>query len=80
MTELEVRLVADASGRAGVLRRRRCRTGPQTLALHAYRTGKGLPDQPRIEAGAAEWFWGVPLPDGIYNTLVFLDRRADSGC
>jgi flavin-dependent dehydrogenase len=75
MTELEVSLVADASGRAGVLRCRRCRTGPQTLALHAYWTGKGLPDQPRIEAGAAEWFWGVPLPDGIYNTLVFLDPR-----
>ena len=55
--------------------RRRCRTGPQTLALHAYWTGAGLPDHPRIEAGAAEWFWGVPLPDGVYNTLVFLDPR-----
>ena len=74
-TELKVRFVTDASGRAGVLPRRRCRTGPQTLALHAYWTGAGLPNHPRIEAGANEWFWGVPLPDGVYNTLVFLDPR-----
>lgn len=75
MTELEVRLVADASGRVGILPRRRCQTGPKTLALHAYWSGEGLPSHPRIEAGADEWFWGVPLPDGVYNTLVFLDPR-----
>jgi len=74
-TELRARFVADASGRTGVLRRRRCRTGPQTVALHAYWTAAGLPDHPRIEAGANGWFWGVPLPDGVYNTLVFLDPR-----
>jgi len=73
--ELEVRMVADASGRVGVLPRRRRRTGPQTVALHAYWTGEGLSDHPRIEAGVKEWFWGVPLPDGVYNTLVFLDPR-----
>ena len=74
-TELEVRLVADASGRAGVLPRRRVRTGPPTLAVHAYWRGDGLPEYPRIEAGANAWFWGVPLPEGIYNTIVFLDPR-----
>jgi flavin-dependent dehydrogenase len=73
--KLEVRLVADASGRAGVLPRCRCRIEPQTLALHAYWMGNGLPDYPRIQAGAAAWYWGVPLPDGLYNTLVFLDPR-----
>ena len=30
---------------------------------------------PRIEAGANAWFWGVPLPSGVYNTLVFMDPR-----
>ena len=75
LTELEVRLVADASGRTSVLPRRRCRTEPQTLALYAYWMGNGLPDHPRIQAGAAAWYWGVPLPDGLYNTLVFLDPR-----
>jgi flavin-dependent dehydrogenase len=73
--ELAARLVADATGRAGVLRRRHRRTGPPTLALHAYWSGTGLPDQPRIEAGADAWFWGVPLPEGLYNTLVFVDPR-----
>ena len=75
MTEFEARFLADASGRTGVLWRRRCRTGPQTLALHAYWTGAGLPNHPRIEAGSNEWSWGVPLPDGLYNTLVFVDPR-----
>lgn len=28
---------------------------------------------PRIEAGEREWYWGVPIPDGSYNTLVFVD-------
>ncbi len=75
MLELEARLVADASGRAGLPGGRHCRTGPATLALHAYWKGAGLPDHPRIEAGSDGWFWGVPLPDGVYNTLVFLDPR-----
>ena len=72
---LEVRLLADASGRAGVLGRCRHRTGPTTLALYGYWKGSGLPEQPRIEAGADAWFWGVPLPDGVYNSLVFIDPR-----
>lgn len=73
--ELEARVLADASGRAGVLGRRRCRTGPTTLALHGYWSGDGLPEHPRIEAGADAWFWGVPLPDGVYNTLAFVAPR-----
>lgn len=73
--EVEARFVVDASGRASVLRRRRRHTGPHTLALHAYWTGTGLPAHPRIEAGPDQWFWGVPLPEGVYNTLVFLDAR-----
>jgi hypothetical protein len=28
---------------------------------------------PRIEAGEDGWYWGVPLPDGTYNTLAFVD-------
>jgi flavin-dependent dehydrogenase len=73
--ELEARVLADASGRAGVLSRRRRRTGPTTLALYGYWTGDGLPEHPRIEAGADAWYWGVPLPDGAYNSLVFIDPR-----
>lgn len=73
--ELEALVLADASGRAGALGRRRRRTGPKTLALHGYWKGDGLPVHPRIEAGANAWFWGVPLRSGVYNTLVFMDPR-----
>ena len=31
--------------------------------------------RPRIEAGEDAWYWGVPLPDGTYNTLVFVDAK-----
>jgi hypothetical protein len=43
--------------------------------LYAYWRGATLPEQPRIEAGHDAWYWGVPLPDGRYNTLVFIDAR-----
>ncbi len=69
---VRARFLADASGRSAVSGSRR-RTGARTVALHAYWTGHGLPARPRIEAGANGWFWGVPLPDGSYNTLAFLN-------
>ncbi len=68
--------VADARGRAGAVASRRRRTGAPTLAVFAYWRGGRLPQRPCIEAGAAEWFWGVPLPDGAYNTLAFVDPKA----
>ncbi|MBI4622627.1 MAG: tryptophan 7-halogenase [Verrucomicrobia bacterium] len=71
--ELRTAFLADASGRSRALPARRRRTGCRTLALYAYWQGSGLPEQPRIEAGTDAWYWGVPLPDGTYNTLVFVD-------
>lgn len=79
---LEARFFADATGRSAAAGRRRRRTGPRTVALHAYWSGEQLPTQPRIEAGENRWYWGVPLPDGLYHTLVFLspgDCRALPG-
>lgn len=76
---LRVRFLVDATGRAGVLPGGRARTGPRTVALFAYWTGRRLPEQPRIEAGADAWYWGVPLPDDTYNTLVFVDRASLRG-
>lgn len=71
--ELETRFLADASGRGRPAQT--LHTGARTLSLHAYWKGTGLPDHPRIEAGRDHWFWGVPLPGGLYNTMVFLDAR-----
>lgn len=64
--------LADARGRSGG---RKQRHGPATLALYGYWRGRNLPAQPRIEAGRDCWYWGVPLPDGSYNTLVFVDAK-----
>jgi len=71
--ELSCGFLGDASGRAARLGGARRNMGPRTLALHGYWSGPRLPEQPRIEAGPQAWYWGVPLPDGRYNTLVFVD-------
>jgi flavin-dependent dehydrogenase len=65
--------VANASGRRGVSPRHQTRTGASTLAVYGYWRGAGMRTAPWIEAGEDVWYWGVPLPDGTYNTLVFVD-------
>lgn len=70
---IQADFVADAHGRSGPGRPRRRRTGCRTVALYAYWRGRDLSCQPQIEAGADFWSWGVPLPDGSYNALVFID-------
>jgi flavin-dependent dehydrogenase len=72
---VETDLLADARGRAGGVGRSRRWTGVRTLAIHAYWRGTALPGEPRIQAGGEAWYWGVPLPDGTYNTLGFVDAR-----
>jgi flavin-dependent dehydrogenase len=71
--------LADAAGRGAAVPGQRRPTGCRTLALYCYWRGGRLPREPRIEAGAEAWYWGVPLPDGSYNTLVFVDGRSLRG-
>lgn len=70
---IESRFLADASGRTAVLRGDKRRTSPRTLALYGYWQGGDVPAAPRIEAGSDCWYWGVPLPDGTYNVIAFVD-------
>ena len=70
---LEADFVADAGGRRNTSKHRQMQTGAATLAVYGYWRGANLPRTPRIEAGQDVWYWGVPLPDGTYNTLVFAD-------
>ena len=70
---LEADFLADAGGRAAASGRPRVSTGAPTLAIYAYWRGARLPSTPRIEAGEEAWFWGVPLPNGTYNALAFVD-------
>ena len=71
--ELHATFLADGSGRSARLGGRRRAMGPRTFAIYGYWVGSHLPERPRIEAGEREWYWGVPIPDGSYNTLVFID-------
>jgi flavin-dependent dehydrogenase len=70
---IEAGFLADASGRTAALRGDKQRTAPRTLALYGYWDGGKVPAVPRIEAGPDCWYWGVPLPDGTYNAMVFVD-------
>ena len=80
LRELRADFLADARGRASAGAWRRQTTGPSTLALYAYWRGASLPEEPRIEAGRDAWYWGVPLPDGTYNTLAFIDAKQFGAC
>jgi len=71
-SELTADFITDAGGRRSASQRHG-KTGASTLAIYGYWRGARLPAMPRIEAGEDGWYWGVPLPDGSYNTLVFVD-------
>ena len=73
---LEADFLAEAGGRGTAAGRARVQTGPPTLAVYSYWRGARLPSTPRIEAGEDAWFWGVPLPNGTYNSLAFVDPKA----
>jgi flavin-dependent dehydrogenase len=80
--DLDATFLADATGRSARFGGSRRAMGPRTFAIYGYWTGSHLPERPRIEAGEREWYWGVPIPDGSYNTLVFVDGarvRAEPG-
>jgi len=65
----------DASGRSAALGGRRSLIGAPTLALYAYWKCTALEGpETRVEAGVAEWFWGAPLPQGLFNATVLIDR------
>jgi flavin-dependent dehydrogenase len=75
VVERQADLLVDATGRASARSVSRRWAGAPTLALYAYWRATELPTEPSIEAGSEAWYWGVPLPDGIYNTLIFADAR-----
>jgi flavin-dependent dehydrogenase len=63
----------DATGRTSALGSRRSVTQAHTIALCAYWRNAGIQGpETRVEAGPAEWFWGAPLPDGLFNATVFV--------
>lgn len=73
-------VVVDATGRQGVLPRSRRRVRPATAALYAYWVEADIRgSETRVEAGEAAWYWGAPLPSGVFNATVFVDPRVCAG-
>ena len=71
---VDCNFLIDATGRASALGGRRKLTGAQTIALYAYWKDAAIEGpETRVEAGPAEWFWGAPLPDGLFNATVFVE-------
>jgi flavin-dependent dehydrogenase len=72
---LYARYLANATGRARLLGGVKTQTGAATLAIYAYwKSATGFSDNATlIEAGRSEWYWGAPLPGGIFNATVFVD-------
>ncbi|MFQ5791942.1 MAG: NAD(P)/FAD-dependent oxidoreductase [Acidobacteriota bacterium] len=75
---LLTRLVADASGRSGVLARRfRQREGRfQTVALTGHWSGGEDTEATVIEALPQGWVWSAPLGNGLRDVTLMLDREA----
>jgi flavin-dependent dehydrogenase len=68
------RFVADATGRRGLLGGTKRRISEQTLALYAYWKCPPVHNaDTRVEAGEDAWYWGAPLPGGVFNATVFID-------
>lgn len=70
---VSTRYVADASGRAGVLRGATRRTSPKTAALSGYWSSCRRDPFARLEAGPDAWYWGTHLPGKRFVGMVFCD-------
>lgn len=74
LIRLHCAYLVDATGRRRLLAARRRRDSPKTIALYGYWRAPHLEGaEMRLEAGADEWFWGAPLPGGLFNAMVFVD-------
>lgn len=71
---LQADYMAHATGRGGAAKTRRY-DAQKTICLYAYwQLDAVLP--PQLHATGTGWAWGVPLPNGLYNTLFFMDAKA----
>ncbi|HWY52775.1 MAG TPA: tryptophan 7-halogenase [Candidatus Bathyarchaeia archaeon] len=68
--------VIDATGRRGLMGGKKRRYGKPTFALWKYWRACPISGrETRVEAGAEQWYWGAPLPDGTFNATVFIDTE-----
>jgi flavin-dependent dehydrogenase len=80
-TTVDSRFIVNASGRSSALAAgKKCPTGKPTFALFAYfRDVDWTGPETRVEAGPSGWFWGAPIPGGLFNATVFVDKEVLEG-
>jgi len=77
---LRARLVADGSGRAGVLARRfRQRASVRTLAITGHWRAPEKEATTWVEAFAEGWVWSAPMRHGLRDVTLMLDAEAARG-
>jgi flavin-dependent dehydrogenase len=70
---VRAQFLIDATGRAGVLPRKRRRNLPPTAAIYAYWTNTPLAGtETRVEASPSAWYWGAPLASGAFAAAAFV--------
>ena len=70
---VETPFLADATGRAGLLRRPRRHASPRTFAVRARWNAVDAPDEMRVAVLPNGWMWGVAAAGG-YEIALFADR------
>lgn len=72
--------LVNAAGRSLIMKGRRKRTSTPTLAVYGYWKDTGyLQTETLVEAGPAEWYWGSPLRNDLFNAMVFIDPKRCAG-
>ncbi len=80
-TLIEADYVCDARGR----RSRPAASSVPVAGVHTIALCGWLRDvrlgglEARVEAGDAEWYWGAPLPGGLFSAMVFVDAERCRG-
>jgi flavin-dependent dehydrogenase len=73
---LRAQYLADAAGRSRVLGGTKLGMGVPTVALSACWRGVKTEDTSMlVEAGTSEWYWGAPIPGGMFHATVFLGTK-----
>jgi flavin-dependent dehydrogenase len=72
---LSSRLLVDATGRRGVLPKRRRLRSHRLLAVHGCWRGAYVPSAIRLASSERCWAWGAPVAGEAYEATVFLDPR-----
>lgn len=77
--QVVARFLVDAAGRRGVLTRTKQRSSVPTIALYSHWANTSIRGgHTLVEAGPDAWYWGAPLPDGTFSSMVFVDAERNS--